>query len=144
MKKVSETENTVTVEMDKVQLEALMLLFCTTSPADFRQNYNDSLRPGDYTLLHKFDWSDRPLVQFVDDICDGLREVKESMSYKTYREPTLADVGKIVEVRDAEHQPWTPRLLVGVLPVRFTYRYVVESNSCTKSSINFRFARIKD
>jgi hypothetical protein len=144
MKKVSETENTVTIEMDKVQLEALMLMFRTTSPVDFQQHYKESLRPDEYKLLHRLDWSDRSLINFVGGICNGLRSVKGATSFASYRDVTPDDVGKTVEVRDAEHQPWTPRLLVGVLPERFKYRYIVESSSSNDSSINFRQARIKD
>jgi len=142
MKKVSETENTVTIQMDKIHFEALMLVIYRTTPNDFASMIVETYQPSFYPLLRNLRGTDWSSTAFIDELADQLREVRES--FVSYREPTLADVGKIVEVRDAEHQPWTSRLLVGVLPVRFTYRYVVESNNCTKSSINFRFARIKD
>jgi hypothetical protein len=142
MQKVSETENTVTVQMDKIHFEALMLVIYRTTPNDFASMISETYQPSRYPLLRKLLGTDWGPCGFIDELADKLRIVQESIV--SYREPTLDDVGKTIEVRDTEHEHWTPRLLVGVLPCRFTYRYVVQSNNCTKSSINFRFARIKD
>lgn len=45
----------------------------------------------------------------------------------TYREPTQADVGKMVEVRDAEHETWKKKVLLAILPPHYECRYIVDN-----------------
>jgi hypothetical protein len=58
-----------------------------------------------------------------------------------YREPTQADVGRMVEVRDVEEESWESRELLAVLPQHIKYRIAVDSGEGL--AMLWRFARIK-
>ena len=60
-----------------------------------------------------------------------------------YREPTMADVGKMVEVRYNERQHWIPRKLIYVLREGFRLRFTTVSQN-EDVIICFEMARIKD
>lgn len=49
----------------------------------------------------------------------------------TYREPTQADVGKMVEVRDHHSQRWQTHELLAILPTVYQYRYIVDTTRDT-------------
>lgn len=46
-----------------------------------------------------------------------------------YREPTQADIGKMVEVRDYANQTWRKKALLAILPSRYECRYIVDNSS---------------
>jgi hypothetical protein len=45
-----------------------------------------------------------------------------------YREPTQADVGKLVEVRDSNDTGWSKNELIAVLPHGIRYRFLTRHN----------------
>jgi hypothetical protein len=58
-----------------------------------------------------------------------------------YREPTSADVGKMVEVTDCEEENWQEYQLLAVLPHHIEYRFVVDGGE--NWALNMRYAQIK-
>jgi hypothetical protein len=63
-----------------------------------------------------------------------------------YREPTAADVGRVVEVRDSEDadHDWQARELLAVIgDKKVDQRFVCRDRNSEKKSLNWRFARIK-
>jgi hypothetical protein len=70
---------------------------------------------------------------------------EEAMVYRKivkYREPTQADVGKMVEVRDSEHEPWREFELLLVTP-SYLFPYVT-ANIMKNGHFPWRYARIVD
>jgi hypothetical protein len=79
-----------------------------------------------------------------DDIYDWLEDC-DSWDWEPepqYREPTQADVGKLVEVRDSDDQPWGKLELLAVLPADIKYRFLSRYNEGRFHS--WKYARIKD
>ena len=62
-----------------------------------------------------------------------------------YREPTQADVGKMVEVRDSQDHRWENfELLAVIRDGNIRDRFVCRDPEDAVESINWRFARIKN
>jgi len=61
-----------------------------------------------------------------------------------YREPTAADVGRMVEVRDREKEPWQDRELLAVIgDETIVRRFVCRDFTCGFFWFSWTFARIK-
>jgi len=59
-----------------------------------------------------------------------------------YREPTPADIGKMVDVRDHDYQCWRSRKLIAVFPSDIQARFLVESLTGEKEFVGWQQARI--
>jgi hypothetical protein len=61
-----------------------------------------------------------------------------------YREPTQADVGKMVEVRDREKEPWQARELLALIgDETIVRRFVCRDLPGGVNCFHWKFARIK-
>lgn len=59
-----------------------------------------------------------------------------------YREPTQADVGKMVEVRYNDVSDWSERMLIAILPSHYPRRFLCQSDVHWQSYCDWLEARI--
>ena len=100
----------VTVELTPFELSLLTALYGDSTKFQRENSFRG-------TIPH---WSDAEHNNHCNDLYNRLKRIVDSI------EPEVdeTDIGKMVYIRDFDHQPWELRKLVAILPPSVQNRYV--------------------